>query len=147
MSPTIHALVGAAIGRFVRHPGEALLAGIASHSVLDCLPHKDSRHPAVLLLHACGVLGVAAAALTAGDSAALAGAVGGVLPDLENLREKPPHDRIFPGHRFRHDRYPLGPSLGAELLLAAAAVVALAATHPTAAPAPPHRKTLQGVFK
>ncbi|HKV44525.1 MAG TPA: hypothetical protein VJT32_07610 [bacterium] len=147
MSPTIHALVGAAIGRFVRYPGEALLAGIASHAVLDCLPHRDSRHPAVLLVHACGVLAVAAAAFAAGDSAALAGAVGGVLPDLENVREKQPADQIFPGHRFRHDRFAVGLSLGVELLLAAGAALALAATHPAPAARPSHRKTLQGVLK
>jgi hypothetical protein len=69
-----------------------------------------------------------------------------VLPDIEHLWEKDLESHAFPGHRFDHDRYPAGLSLGVEVLLAAAAILALAATHPTAGGAR-RRKTLEDVLK
>jgi hypothetical protein len=137
VSPITHALVGAFLGKSLARPGRAFLAGIASHALLDCLPHRDSRHPLILLLNACGVLGVAGMACAAGDLGALAGAVGGVLPDLENIREPNPHPgvKVFPSHWFSHHRHRTGVGLGVEGLLALTAVLALAVL-PTAPPVP-----------
>ena len=84
----IHIVAGFAVGSRSRSIPAAFLAGVVSHAALDALPHHDYRHPAA---HA----GDAAAGLALTGAlwrrcrkdrrmAALAGAVGAVLPDVEN---------------------------------------------------------------
>jgi len=129
MSPTTHALVGAALGRLAKRTDRAFLAGVASHALLDGLPHRDSLHPLMLLVDACGVLGVVALAAASRDAGMLAGAAGGVLPDLENISESSPgrHTKIFPSHWAPHRRHRWGLALGMELLVVAAALLGLSA--------------------
>jgi len=43
MLATPHLLVGAAIGKAVRRPWLALPAAVASHFLLDCVPHLDTH--------------------------------------------------------------------------------------------------------
>lgn len=127
MSPVTHALVGAVLGQFLGRPGRAFLTGIAPHTVLDYLPHNDSHDPFVLLGNGCGVFAILAAASFAGHDGMLAGALGGILPDMEHARpgNSRPEVALFPGHRFRHEgRYAAGLGRGVEGLLAAAALVA-----------------------
>src|SRR5438132_388955 len=117
MSPTTHALVGAALGRLAKRTDRAFLAGVASHALLDGLPHRDSLHPLMWLVDACGVLGVVALAAASRDAGMLAGAAGGVLPDLENLSESPPgrHTKIFPSHWAPPRCHRWGLALAAEV--------------------------------
>ena len=127
------------MGRLAERTDRAFLAGVASHALLDCLPHRDSGHPLMLLVDACGVLGVAALAAASPDARMLAGVAGGVLPDLENLSalsalsEDDPGTglKIFPSHWFHHKRHRRGLALGVELLLVAVAVLGLTAVGAT----------------
>ncbi len=78
----VHAVVGAALGTLCGSRGGAFAAGVATHLLGDLLPHKDfdPKIEAPLLAATLGLLawrcGLA--------SPALAGAVGAVLPDVEN---------------------------------------------------------------
>jgi hypothetical protein len=144
MSPTTHALVGAVMGRLAKRTDRAFLAGVASHAVLDCLPHRDSGHPLILLVDACGVLGVAALAAASPDARMLAGVAGGVLPDLENLSALSEDDpgrglKIFPSHWFHHTRHRRGLAIGLELLVVAAALLGLSALGSTGPTSPSQR--------
>lgn len=95
------------IGKFVRKPLLAFTAGVASHALLDCLPHEDGWYPKWRLI--CGSLTVAALACACNGpsrAAKLAGAVGALLPDVESV----PHlegaaetKKLFPSHWFRHE--------------------------------------------
>ena len=120
------------MGRLAERTDRAFLAGVASHALLDCLPHRDSGHPLMLLVGACGVLGVAALAAASPDARMLAGVAGGVLPDLENLSALSEDDpgtglKIFPSHWFHHARHRRGLAVGLELLVVAAALLGLSA--------------------
>ena len=94
------------------------------------------------LVDACGVLGVVALAAASRDAGMLAGAAGGVLPDLENLSESPPgrHPKIFPSHWAPHRRHRWGLALGMELLVVAAALLGLGALGSTGSTPPPQRR-------
>ena len=128
MSPVTHALVGAVLGKFLDRPGVTFLTGATSHTLLDYLPHNDSQHPLVLFGNGCGVFAVLAAACVTRDKGMLAGALGGVLPDLEHIREgtPPAGTTIFPGHHFLHEgRYSAALGIGVEVVLAATSLLAL----------------------
>ncbi len=82
MIASVHALVGATIGRLCGSHAAALAAGIVSHAACDVVPHKDLSLKVeapllaatmTLLAWRCGI-----------KSPELAGAVGAVLPDVEN---------------------------------------------------------------
>ena len=93
-------LIGAAVGQAAGSPGLGLALGVASHYLLDAIPHDDRRevghnpHPGPLLsgrtLRAAGELGVGALLIGAlllrcpgGHTVAVAAAVlGALLPDL-----------------------------------------------------------------
>lgn len=96
----------------------------------------------MLLIDVCGVLGVAALATASRDAGTLAGVVGGVLPDIENLSAGNPgtDPKIFPSHWFPHKRHRRGPALGMELLVIAAALLGLRAMGSTGS-APPSQPT------
>jgi hypothetical protein len=96
MLVTNHVLSGAAVGALVRHPIPAFALGIASHFVLDSIPHwgqwgDDKRFFKVAV--ADGLTGLATmAAMTklAADTgprnlpvSVLAGMAGAALPDLD----------------------------------------------------------------
>lgn len=78
----VHALVGASVGKLSGSRGAALASGIATHLLGDLLPHKDfdPKVEAPLLAATLGLL----AWRFGPASPTLVGAVGGVLPDVEN---------------------------------------------------------------
>jgi hypothetical protein len=89
---TNHVLSGALIGAAVRRPVPAFALGVASHFVLDALPHwGDWRDQQQFLrvavpdgLAGLAVIGLcAAAAPSAVRSPVLAGMAGAALPDLD----------------------------------------------------------------
>jgi small basic protein len=92
MFVTNHALAGAAIGATVRRPVAALLVGVASHFVMDAVPHWGVRNDHSGFLRVAvvdGLTGLAVfgflAARVPSDQrvAVLAGAAGACLPDLD----------------------------------------------------------------
>lgn len=91
MIATPHVLVGAACASKARTIGGALAIGALTHLLLDAVPHRDYR------LGASGglVLGtdlatgtLSAVYLSRGSRVRLAGALGGVLPDILALGER-----------------------------------------------------------
>lgn len=100
MMGAIHTLIGGAVGSLMKSRTGAFLAGVASHAPSDQVPHKD--FPA-------GVEGAAFAAALLYiarrhglNSPAMAGAIGGILPDVENvlvwLGLMQEGDMVFPTH-------------------------------------------------
>ncbi len=98
MFATTHVLAGALVGRLVKSPVPAFAAGLASHVALDVLPHwgvarrrgdaddaRTFRRVAVV----DGVVMTAAVGWLARrqEAGALAGAIGGVTPDLNKPAE------------------------------------------------------------
>lgn len=95
MMVTTHAALGALIGRYTKTPGRAALLGVASHLLLDSIPHWGTREKASFLTVA-RIDGIAmatvATTLTLLTPAryrlqVAAGIFGAILPDLE----KPVH--------------------------------------------------------
>jgi hypothetical protein len=88
---TNHVLSGALIGALARRPLPAFAAGVASHFVLDAVPHwgnLDWRHflrvavaDGLVSLAVAGAL--AAASPSARRAAVLAGMAGAAVPDLD----------------------------------------------------------------
>jgi hypothetical protein len=122
----VHALVGAALGSLTRHRATAAGLGVAAHAVCDLIPHRDLSVPTEVALLAAALGGVGA---TCGvRSTEFAGALGGALPDLENV--VPPSwqggRKWFPSHRFEHARGPQ--PMWPTALIAAAALACLAST-------------------
>lgn len=132
MTGAAHVLLGAAAGHCTGHPVAAFVAGVASHALGDLLPHRDFDLAVEAPLTAAAL--VAIGAWHGLDSPAFAGAIGGVLPDLENAAEKvaliPPEQSRFPTH---NGRWPHGRAIGSvanQVLLGAAAIALLAAWRP-----------------
>jgi hypothetical protein len=91
-------------------PGTALGVGIASHALLDLLPHKDvSAHKAEGLMTAI-VLGIVATSCGV-RSAPFICAVGGILPDVEQVLPwtdpRRGNHRWFPTHSRGFHSLPL----------------------------------------
>ena len=88
---TNHVLSGALIGARARGPGQAFAAGVASHFVLDAIPHwgewgSKRRFLQVAVtdgLVSLAVAGALAAAPPARRAAVLAGMAGAALPDAD----------------------------------------------------------------
>jgi hypothetical protein len=89
---TNHVLSGAVIGAVARRPGPAFAAGVASHFVLDAIPHwgdwESKRHFLRVAtrdgLASLAVMGVLTAAASADRRlAVLAGMAGAALPDAD----------------------------------------------------------------
>ena len=96
MFVTNHVLSGVLIGRLLkRRPGAALIAGVASHLVLDAIPHwgcsssEPGRADFLTMAKRDGVLGLAAMASVAlaveqpARAATVAAMTGAVLLDLD----------------------------------------------------------------
>lgn len=84
-------LIGAAGALKARSVGGALAIGALTHLALDAVPHRDYRLDALGGLGltadlACGTLAVVC--LSGGSEVLLAGALGGVLPDVVGLVER-----------------------------------------------------------
>jgi hypothetical protein len=127
MTGATHALIGAALGRLAGRPGRAFAAGVVSHFLLDRLPHRDYKGPLWLLPDGCGTLAVLAAALLSGTPGVLAGAIGGIVSDVEHpgATGNPEPQGLFPSHRLRHGARSLRQGLVTELLVAASALLLL----------------------
>lgn len=130
MTGTVHALVGAALGALLRRPGVAFVGGVLSHSLLDCLPHKDYDRSVGLIPDILGLLTVLSLAARAGRPEIVAGAIGGLLPDVENIIPGNEHrmPKVFPSHWFRHQDRVTEQAAAIELTVGAAAVGMLIAT-------------------
>lgn len=130
MMAAVHALVGAAAGRRAGRRRTALAAGVGTHLVGDLIPHRD--YPLAvelpLLLLALGLL----SARHGARSAAFWGALGGVLPDVENGLHQiglvPERAKLFPTHNgvLPHGR-PIR-SITNQLLLVLVALLVLRQT-------------------
>lgn len=103
-----HALVGAALGPTTGSVEGAFAVGVASHTLLDAMPHWEYGIPTqvVLLVGAGAVIGQEYA--RTGDRRLIAGAVGGLLPDLRHVLRRlgwekkprfPSHDGTLPHGR------------------------------------------------
>jgi hypothetical protein len=125
MIAAVHALMGATLARFCNTKTQAALLGGASHAVADMLPHRDFDLPEEAFLLA-GALTVVWAR-KGSDSREFAGALGAVLPDLENLigrvRRLPDEELLLPTHRHLHG--PEAPNLIPQLALASVGLAAL----------------------
>ncbi|MBN1459665.1 MAG: hypothetical protein JXA57_09005 [Armatimonadetes bacterium] len=125
MIAAVHALVGATLARFCDTRTQAALIGGASHALLDMLPHRDFDIPEEGFLLAGALTTICAA--KGSDSREFAGAVGAVLPDLENLIGRvcgvPDEKLLLPTHRHLHG--PKTRSFVPQLALASLGLVAL----------------------
>jgi hypothetical protein len=91
MIATPHMLVGAAGALRARSVKGGLAIGVLTHLTLDAVPHRDYRVGALggLALTADLAAGtLAVARLSSGSEVVLAGALGGVLPDVVGLAER-----------------------------------------------------------
>ena len=104
MIAAVHALLGATLARLCDTRTQAALIGGASHAVADMLPHRDLDLPEEGFLLA-GALTLICT-IKGADSREFAGALGAVLPDLENLvgrvRGVPDEKLLLPTHRHLH---------------------------------------------
>jgi len=114
-----HAIIGAAAGRLAGSATSAFSLGVLSHALADLLPHRDYDLPREGLLLALA-LAVVARRYGVG-SAAWYGALGGMVPDLENalaiLLGKEDAPLCFPTHDRWHGR--AHPESWSQLALAA----------------------------
>jgi hypothetical protein len=143
MLVTNHVLSGAVIGAVTRRPGVALVVGVASHFVLDALPHwgdwGDDKSLFLRVARRDGLTGLAVMGTLAAVAppgvrlAVVAGMAGAALPDLDKpSREffgRSPFPRAVDRFHARiqreaRHRFPLEVAVGAGL--AATAITALA---------------------
>lgn len=102
MLATIHVIAGAAIGGMTVRPELAFVGGIASHLVMDAMPHWGDRDRATFLRVArvdgvCSLVAACAAVRIAGScpGSVVAGIAGGLLLDLDK-----PSRHFFGGNPF-----------------------------------------------
>lgn len=120
MMAWVHASVGAAIGRFTDNAPIAFGLGVVSHMLCDLLPHRDltPREEAPLL----GVAMTAIAARNGILSPEVAGAVGAVVPDVENAASMfgviPASAMRFPSHQGEHSHGPKMRTVETQIVLA-----------------------------
>jgi hypothetical protein len=91
MIATTHMLVGAAAGVKAGSVPRAVAAGALTHLLLDAVPHRDYRRGRALgglVLADVSAGAVTAWSLSGGSRPALAGALGGLLPDALRAGEK-----------------------------------------------------------
>jgi len=125
----VHTIVGACVGSFFKNRAGAFAAGLASHVVLDAIPHKDFG-PALEIPLAAGAL-AGIAGWRGVISPEFVGAMGGLCPDIEHglgmvgiLTEE---QRAFPTHIFDGKYHaPESDERLSQLLIAAAALAVIA---------------------
>ena len=96
-----HFAAGALVGGATGNPVAGVVTGLASHALLDAIPHYD--HPDWRLELAGGVLSLVVLLLMPfATLPAVLGGLAGMLPDLENLFQKLGKMRrdqfVFPSH-------------------------------------------------
>lgn len=127
MTVITHLAVGAAAGSFTDNAAGAALLGLVSHVPLDILPHYEFEKMWVEVAAVAAVF-VAMLAAGMGRTGIFWGAVGAVVPDIENLLWRtgilPDERKVFPGHSPRLSRFfPHGRSLGPRHALTQVAIV------------------------
>lgn len=133
MTVLAHMAVGGAVGSFVDGRSAPFAMGLASHVLLDVIPHYEFDKVWVEAGIAVGVLG-SMLALGYGGTAVFWGALGGAVPDIENFLWRrgilPERWKVFPGHTRWLARFlPHGRSLSVRrawwqvVLVAASAAV------------------------
>lgn len=124
MIAAVHALVGASVGKLAGEPKGALAGGVATHLLLDLLPHKDFDPGTEALLLAPTM--VALACKFGLSSPEFVGAFGGIAPDLENAAAVagliPPEAMRFPTHLGEGKHGPRTESALPQGLLAAVCI-------------------------
>ena len=126
MTGSVHAAIGAAIGRYVRIKPLAFALGVLSHGVGDVIPHHD-----VGTWEAPVLLGTMAAIVKkyGVDSPEFWGALGAICPDFEHipaeLRRDPNRfelntSKLFPTHngQIEHAGWPFDERLGSAAQIA-----------------------------
>lgn len=115
MTGSVHAALGAAIGRFVKNKPLAFVLGVGSHFVGDIVPHHDMGPAETPIVFAT----MARIAQQHGwNSPQFWGALGGICPDFEHIpaelrkdprRFKAMDDKLFPTHNntVQHATWPL----------------------------------------
>lgn len=130
MIAAVHALAGGALGAWLGRPDLALGAGLASHAMLDAIPHTDYRRARYGVADALMGLGIAALLGPSLGTAAMVGAMAGMLPDLEVALQHLGFMRrcLFPSHngRLPHPQVPPSAGVITQLVTAAVALAALA---------------------
>lgn len=114
MTGSVHAAIGAMIGRRLRNKPLALIVGIGSHALGDMVPHHDMGPAETPLVFAT----LAHIALRHGwNSPPFWAALGAVLPDFEHIpaelrkdprRSEPMPEKYFPTHNAQlpHLKWP-----------------------------------------
>ncbi|MBW3624150.1 MAG: hypothetical protein KY468_12150 [Armatimonadetes bacterium] len=108
MDPGSHAMAGGALGlKLTKNPMGAFLIGLASHALLDVVPHTNPplKSPGTqAYLVADGALLYDAWRRNDHDPRIFWGALGGVLPDAEYLHKG---QKVFPTHNgtLKHGRH------------------------------------------
>ncbi len=127
MTAITHLAVGAAAGSFTDNAAGAAALGLLSHVPLDILPHYEFDR---MWVEVAVVVAVFAAMLAAGmaRTGVFWGAVGAVVPDIENLLWRagvlPDERKVFPGHSPRlAGIFPHGRTLGPRHALTQVAIV------------------------
>jgi hypothetical protein len=110
----VHLLSGFAVGVLAPSPMTAFSAGVASHAVLDAIPHRDYEAWGTHAIDTAAALVLTlflASRLPPGNRVrGFAGAIGGVLPDAEVVAFRagvlPAGRKRFPSHTgtFPHGR-------------------------------------------
>lgn len=122
MSVYGHVAIGAALGAMTSHPLAALALGVAAHVPADLVSHRDLNRGVELFMAAAALI---LYTWLGGFALATAlGAVGGALPDVENLirpRRRGVVRMYFPTHAglFRHGGARGGWDVGWQLGVAA----------------------------
>jgi len=126
MMATVHALLGAAVGSFFRRRKAAFAAGVVSHAVGDAIPHSEL--PAAIDVLAAGGVVVLLCKKYGAESPQVAGAVGGIAPDVEHGLSRlgliTDRQKLFPTHRpgmIPHGRKTKNPAL--QILVGAASLL------------------------
>jgi hypothetical protein len=120
MTGSVHAAVGALIGKYVKNKPLAFALGVLSHGVGDMIPHHD--------LSAAEAPFVLGSVLRIGQqhgwtSSEFCGALGGIFPDLEHIPYELKKDprrfqamdvKWFPTHnnKLNHAGWPYGETSG-----------------------------------
>jgi hypothetical protein len=127
-----HMAVGAALGSFVGGRGASFGIGLASHVPLDVIPHYEFEKMWIEVAAVVVVLGLLVC-LGYGGTTVFFGALGGLVPDVENLLWRrgvlPERWKLFPGHAPWLARFvPHGKALSARHAWWQAAAIAVAGT-------------------
>jgi hypothetical protein len=125
-----HIAAGAIVGALSPTPYAASFFGLASHVVLDIIPHRDiDRMRYELILAAVAIAAIViGGALTLNVSLGIAFAL---VPDVENLLWKlgaiRDDQKVFPGHRrfLPHGAVAGRSSIGFQMAVSAAAIAFL----------------------